>query len=66
MLEEPKVHKDKHSSGYFVDWYGIRVWFYGPSREPVTEEYGHPFVGVNEADEDKPPRYSFFVEGEEK
>jgi hypothetical protein len=65
-MQRPRVKKDKLSDGFYIDWYGIRVWFYGPSREPITEEYGNPFICVNESDEEKSPKYSFYVEGEEK
>lgn len=65
MTKRPRVRKDKNSDGFYVDWYGIRVWFGPPDNEPVTNEYSNPLVGVSETDESKPPKFSFYVEGEE-
>jgi hypothetical protein len=65
-MNKPRVIKDKHSEGWYVKWYGITVWFYGPYNEVLTDEYSRPFVGVDKTKNETDVEISCYVEGEEE
>lgn len=65
-MRKPILKKDKYSDGWYIDWYGIKVFIYPSSVEPITNEYNSPSVQVS-----KVHKYSdetaveFFIEGDE-
>ena len=65
-MKEPKIKKDKLSNGWYVDWYGIKIFFYPSYKEAVTEEYSCPSVWVtNKSRYSDENMVDFFIEGEE-